>query len=98
VYADNDPIVLAHARALLTSSPEGETGYLEADIKDPNGILAGAAELIDFTRPVAVMLVPVLHMLGRVPRKHGHSGRSGCPCGAHGPDDPRSRAAANRSG
>jgi hypothetical protein len=63
VYVDNDPIVLAHARALLTSSPEGETGYLEADIKDPDAILAGAAELIDFTRPVAVMLVAVLHML-----------------------------------
>jgi S-adenosyl methyltransferase len=63
VYVDNDPIVLAHARALLTSSPEGETGYLDADIKDPDGILAGAAELIDFTRPVAVMLVAVLHML-----------------------------------
>ena len=53
VYVDNDPIVLVHARALLTSSPEGETGYLDADIsKDPEGILAGAAaELIDFTRP-----------------------------------------------
>jgi hypothetical protein len=63
VYVDNDPIVLTHARALLTSSPEGETGYLDADIKDPEGILAGAAELIDFTRPVAVMLVAVLHML-----------------------------------
>ena len=63
VYVDNDPIVLTHARALLTSSPEGETGYLDADIKDPDGILAGAAELIDFTRPVAVMLVAVLHML-----------------------------------
>jgi S-adenosyl methyltransferase len=63
VYVDNDPIVLAHARALLTSSPQGETGYLDADIKDPDGIVAGAAELIDFTRPVAVMLVAVLHML-----------------------------------
>ncbi len=63
VYVDNDPIVLAHARALLTSSPEGETGYLEADINDPDAILAGAAELIDFTRPVGVMLVAVLHML-----------------------------------
>jgi hypothetical protein len=43
VYVDNDPIVLAHARALLTSSPEGETGYLDADIKDTDEILAGAA-------------------------------------------------------
>src|SRR6202000_772808 len=44
VYLDNDPIVLVHARALLTSSPEGETGYLDADINDPDGILAGAAQ------------------------------------------------------
>jgi hypothetical protein len=63
LYVDNDPIVLAHARALLTSSPDGETGYLDADIKDPDTILAGAAQLLDFTRPVGVMLVAVLHML-----------------------------------
>jgi hypothetical protein len=63
VYVDNDPIVLVHARALLTSSPEGETGYLDADIKDPDAILAGAAELLDFSKPVGVMLVAVLHML-----------------------------------
>jgi hypothetical protein len=63
VYVDNDPIVLAHARALLTSSPEGETGYLDADIKDTEEILAGAAQLLDFGQPVAVMLVAVLHML-----------------------------------
>ena len=62
-YVDNDPIVLTHARALLTSSPQGETGYLDADIKDPDRIVAGAAELLDFSRPVAVMLVAVLHML-----------------------------------
>ena len=63
VYVDNDPIVLVHARALLTSSPEGETGYLDADIRDPDAILAGAAELLDFSKPVGVMLVAVLHML-----------------------------------
>jgi hypothetical protein len=63
VYVDNDPIVLAHARALLTSSPEGGTGYLDADIGDPDGIVAAAAQLLDFTRPVGVMLVAVLHML-----------------------------------
>jgi hypothetical protein len=62
-YVDNDPIVLAHARALLTSSPQGETGYLDADIRDPEGIVASAAELLDFSKPVAVMLVAVLHML-----------------------------------
>jgi S-adenosyl methyltransferase len=63
VYVDNDPIVLAHARALLTSNPQGETGYLDADIKDPDGIVAGAAQLLDFSKPVGVMLVAVLHML-----------------------------------
>jgi len=62
-YVDNDPIVLTHARALLTSSPQGETGYLDADIRDPEGIVAAAAELLDFTEPVGVMLVAVLHML-----------------------------------
>jgi S-adenosyl methyltransferase len=63
VYVDNDPIVLAHARALLTSSPEGATAYLDADIKDTDEILAGAARLLDFSQPVAIMLVAVLHML-----------------------------------
>src|SRR6201996_1337154 len=63
LYVDNDPIVLAHARALLTSSPEGETGYLAEDRKDPDAILAGAGRLLDFSEPVGVMLVAVLHML-----------------------------------
>ena len=63
VYVDNDPIVLAHARALLTSSPQGETAYLDADIKDIDEILAGAAQVLDFSQPVGVMLVAVLHML-----------------------------------
>ena len=63
VYVDNDPIVLAHARALLTSRPEGATGYLDADIKDADEIVAGAARLLDFSRPVGVMLVAVLQLL-----------------------------------
>jgi S-adenosyl methyltransferase len=63
VYVDNDPIVLAHARALLTSSTDGATGYLDADLKDTDAILAGAARLLDFSQPVGVMLVAVLHML-----------------------------------
>ena len=63
LYVDNDPIVLVHARALLTSSPEGETGYLDADMKDPDAILAGAERMLDFTKPVGIMLVAVLHML-----------------------------------
>jgi hypothetical protein len=63
LYVDNDPIVLAHARALLTSSPQGETGYLDADIRDPDAILADAGQLLDLTQPVGLMLVAVLHML-----------------------------------
>jgi crossover junction endodeoxyribonuclease RuvC len=63
LYVDNDPIVLVHARALLTSSPEGETGYLEADMKDATEILGSAAQILDFSQPVGVMLVAVLHML-----------------------------------
>ena len=63
LYVDNDPIVLAHARALLASSPEGETGYLDADMKDPDAILAGARRLLDLSKPVGIMLVAVLHML-----------------------------------
>jgi SAM-dependent methyltransferase len=65
VYVDNDPIVLAHARALLTSSPEGKTAYIQADLREPEKILADpvALQTLDFTRPVALMLVGVLHFL-----------------------------------
>jgi hypothetical protein len=61
VYVDNDPLVLAHARALLTSGPEGATDYLDADIRDTTSILDQAASTLDFTRPVALMLVAILH-------------------------------------
>jgi trans-aconitate methyltransferase len=63
VYVDNDPIVLAHARALLTSAPEGSTAYLDADARDPDAILARAAEMLDFSQPVAVMLLSILQVL-----------------------------------
>ena len=63
VYIDNDPIVLAHARALLTSSPEGATAYLDADLRDTGKILQAAAGILDFDEPVAVMLVGVLHCI-----------------------------------
>jgi hypothetical protein len=63
VYADNDPMVLAHARALLRSAPEGSTAYLDADVRDPGEILRAAAGQLDFSRPVAVMLVAVLHFV-----------------------------------
>jgi hypothetical protein len=63
VYVDNDPIVLAHARALLTSDPRGATGYLDADARDTGKILTGAAELLDFSEPVAVMLIAILQLI-----------------------------------
>jgi SAM-dependent methyltransferase len=65
VYVDNDPIVLAHARALLTSTPEGRTAYIEADLRNPEAILASpaVAQTLDLGRPAALMLVAVLHFL-----------------------------------
>ena len=64
VYVDNDPLVLAHARALLTSTPEGATDYIHADMNDPADILAGAARTLDFTQPVAITMLGVLwHVL-----------------------------------
>ncbi|OHV19730.1 methyltransferase [Parafrankia soli] len=62
VYADNDPIVLAHARALLTSTPEGRTVYLDADVRNVDQILAAPAlrDTLDLTRPVALSLLAVL--------------------------------------
>jgi len=60
VYVDNDPLVLAHARALLTSSPEGATEYLDADLRDPAAILDTAADLLDFKRPIALMLMGIM--------------------------------------
>jgi O-methyltransferase involved in polyketide biosynthesis len=60
VYVDNDPLVLAHARALLTSTPAGATAYLDADMRDPDTILAGAAATLDLTRPVAITMLGVL--------------------------------------
>jgi hypothetical protein len=63
VYVDNDPIVLAHARALLASSPQGATAYLDADLRDTGTILTEAASLLDFDEPVAVMLIGILHCI-----------------------------------
>lgn len=65
VYADNDPLVLAHARALLTSSPEGRTAYIQADLRDPAAILSSPAvrEVLDFSQPIALILVAVLHFI-----------------------------------
>jgi hypothetical protein len=63
VYVDYDPIVLAHARALLTSGEAGATEYIDADLRDTGTILAEAARLLDFTQPVAVTLVAILHAI-----------------------------------
>ncbi|WP_433191142.1 SAM-dependent methyltransferase [Actinoallomurus sp. CA-150999] len=63
VYVDNDPLVLVHAQALLTSSPEGVTDYLEADVRDPDLILREAARTLDFTRPVGLMLMGILGLV-----------------------------------
>ena len=63
VYVDNDPMVLAHARALLTSTADGMCSYIDADIREPDKILAAAAEVIDFARPVAVVLMAVLQFV-----------------------------------
>ena len=64
VYVDNDPIVLSHAKALLKSTPEGACAYLDADLRDPDTILAGAADTLDFGQPIAVMLIAVMHFVG----------------------------------
>ncbi|MGX4688509.1 SAM-dependent methyltransferase [Streptomyces sp. JNUCC 63] len=63
VYVDNDPIVLAHARTLLTSTPEGATAYIDADVHAPGAIVERAAETLDLGRPVAVMMLGVLNFV-----------------------------------
>jgi hypothetical protein len=63
VYVDYDPVVLAHARALLTSHESGATEYIDADLRDTPAILAQAAQLLDFTKPVAVTLIAILHAI-----------------------------------
>jgi hypothetical protein len=60
VYVDNDPLVLTHARALLTSTPEGACDYIDADLRDPDRILEAAGQTLDFSQPVALMLVAIL--------------------------------------
>ena len=65
VYADNDPLVLVHARALLTSSPEGKCAYIHADLREPEKIISAPAtlETLDFTRPIALILAAIVHFL-----------------------------------
>jgi hypothetical protein len=65
VYVDNDPLVLAHARALLTSAPEGRTAYIQADLREPRTILDDPAtrEVLDFSQPVALVMLATLHLI-----------------------------------
>ncbi|WP_314173108.1 SAM-dependent methyltransferase [Streptomyces winkii] len=64
VYVDNDPLVLAHAQALLTSTPEGATDYIDADVREPDAILEAASRTLDFGRPVGLMM---LGIMGHIP-------------------------------
>jgi hypothetical protein len=63
MYADYDPVVLTHAKALLTSTPEGKTDYIQADVRDPDVILSAALRTLDFSKPVAVILIFVMHFV-----------------------------------
>jgi hypothetical protein len=63
VYVDNDPMVLAHAKALLTSAPAGACAYLDADIRDTKKLLDAAAGLLDFSKPIALMLIGILQLI-----------------------------------
>jgi O-methyltransferase involved in polyketide biosynthesis len=63
VYVDNDPVVLTHARALLTSAPAGATSYIDADARDPDAIIAEAGAVLDFTEPVAIIMVDLLNFI-----------------------------------
>ncbi len=70
VYVDNDQVVLAHARALLTSTPQGATDYIDADLRDPDKILAAAAQTLDFGQPVAVMLLAIMGHISEAEDPH----------------------------
>ena len=70
VYVDNDPLILTHARALLTSTKEGTTAYLDADLRETDKILAQAAATLDFSQPVAIMLIAILHYIEDLDQAH----------------------------
>lgn len=63
VYVDNYPIVLVHARALLTGTPQGASAYLDADVRDPGSVLAQAAQTLDLAEPVALMMLAVPQLI-----------------------------------
>ncbi|WP_030420654.1 SAM-dependent methyltransferase [Streptomyces sp. SCSIO 75703] len=68
VYVDNDPLVLVHAEALLTSSPEGACAYVDADVRDPERILAEAAKTLDFSRPIALTALGIMGQISDAER------------------------------
>jgi O-methyltransferase involved in polyketide biosynthesis len=63
VYVDNDPLVLVHARALLTSTPEGACDYIDADVRDPDSIVRQAARTLDFGQPTAIMMLGIVNFI-----------------------------------
>lgn len=85
VYVDNDPIVLAHANALLTSTLEGRTAYLDADLYRPESVLDAARETLDLSRPVALMILNTLGHVADYEQARDLVRRlmSGLPSGSH---------------
>ncbi|MFD0318612.1 SAM-dependent methyltransferase [Streptomyces flavalbus] len=85
VYVDNDPIVLAHANALLTSTPEGKTAYLDADLYDPDSVLEAAAGTLDLSQPVGLMILNTLGHVAEYEQARGLVDRlmAGLPSGSH---------------
>ncbi|MDX6361566.1 SAM-dependent methyltransferase [Streptomyces sp. NPDC058274] len=85
VYVDNDPLVLAHARALLTSTPEGTTDYLDEDLRNVDSILEHAAKTLDFSKPIGLMLLGVVIFVGDDDEAYGLVRRllEALPSGSH---------------
>jgi O-methyltransferase involved in polyketide biosynthesis len=85
VYVDNDPVVLAHAKVLLRGTPEGRTDYIDADLHDPDTILSAAARTLDFTRPIAIMLLGIVHFVNDDDEAHAIVKRllDAMPSGSH---------------
>jgi len=75
VYVDYDPVVLLHARTLLTSDVSGAIDYIDADLRDPGTIVREAARTLDFSRPVAVMLIAIMHLIGDADDPYGLVGQ-----------------------
>jgi hypothetical protein len=99
VYVDNEPVVIAHATALLVSTPEGRCDYIQADVRDASAILTGAARTLDFTKPIAVLMLQLLHFVPDEDDPYGIVQRimEPLPAGsflvmAHGPSDVNRRA------